>query len=191
MARGKTNGRSGSRNGGGSHFEQAFRGIDDVLRQEAAQTTELDYTEQTSWLLFLKYLDDLEEGRRMEAELRGEAYAPILDEAHRWGAWATDLDLTGPDLIAFVNEDLWPYLRGFKDRASGPRTLEYKIGESSASSGPSFSRATRCATRLSVSTSFASAARRSGTSSARCTKTRSSAWATPDATAANITRRAH
>jgi type I restriction enzyme M protein len=38
-------------------FEQAFRNIDDVLRKEAGCTTELDYTEQTSWLLFLKYLD--------------------------------------------------------------------------------------------------------------------------------------
>ena len=38
-------------------FEQAFRNIDDILRKEAGCTTELDYTEQTSWLLFLKYLD--------------------------------------------------------------------------------------------------------------------------------------
>ena len=38
-------------------FEQAFRNIDDILRKEAGCTTELDYTEQASWLLFLKYLD--------------------------------------------------------------------------------------------------------------------------------------
>jgi type I restriction enzyme M protein len=38
-------------------FEQVFKNIDDVLRKEAGCTTELDYTEQTSWLLFLKYLD--------------------------------------------------------------------------------------------------------------------------------------
>jgi len=37
-------------------FEQAFKNIDDVLWKEAGCTTELDYTEQTSWLLFLKYL---------------------------------------------------------------------------------------------------------------------------------------
>ena len=37
-------------------FEQVFKNIDDVLRKEAGCTTELDYTEQTSWLLFLKYL---------------------------------------------------------------------------------------------------------------------------------------
>src|SRR3954463_6833111 len=45
-------------------FEQAFRNIDDVLRKEAGCTTELDYTEQTSWLLFLKYLDGLEQAGR-------------------------------------------------------------------------------------------------------------------------------
>ena len=45
-------------------FEQAFKNIDDVLWKEAGCTTELDYTEQTSWLLFLKYLDQLEEDSR-------------------------------------------------------------------------------------------------------------------------------
>ncbi len=40
-------------------FEQTFKNIDDVLRHEAGCTTELDYTEQSSWVLFLKYLDDL------------------------------------------------------------------------------------------------------------------------------------
>ncbi len=46
-------------------FEQTFRAIDDVLRKEAGCTTELDYTEQTSWMLFLKYLDDLERERAL------------------------------------------------------------------------------------------------------------------------------
>ena len=53
-------------------FEQAFKNIDDVLRKEAGCTTELDYTEQTSWLLFLKYLDGLEQDKAMEAELEGK-----------------------------------------------------------------------------------------------------------------------
>ena len=50
-------------------FEQAFKNIDDVLRKEAGCTTELDYTEQTSWLLFLKYLDGLEQDKAAEAAL--------------------------------------------------------------------------------------------------------------------------
>jgi hypothetical protein len=53
-------------------FEQAFKNIDDVLWKEAGCTTELDYTEQTSWLLFLKYLDGLEQDRADEAALEGK-----------------------------------------------------------------------------------------------------------------------
>ena len=73
--------RTTGRNGGTS-FEQTFKNIDDVLWKEAGCTTELDYTEQTSWILFLKYLDDMEQSRAMEAELVGKPYARIIDEAH-------------------------------------------------------------------------------------------------------------
>ncbi|WP_349676845.1 type I restriction-modification system subunit M N-terminal domain-containing protein [Stutzerimonas kunmingensis] len=45
-------------------FEQAFKNIDDILHKDAGCTSELDYTEQTSWLLFLKYLDALEQESR-------------------------------------------------------------------------------------------------------------------------------
>jgi len=120
-------------------FEQAFKNIDDVLWKEAGCTTELDYTEQTSWLLFLKYLDDLEQERAMEAELIGKRYDFIIDEPHRWARWAApkkgdgsfdhDTALTGDDLIDFVNKDLFPYLQGFRERATDPDTIEYKIGE--------------------------------------------------------------
>jgi type I restriction enzyme M protein len=120
-------------------FEQAFKNIDDVLWKEAGCTTELDYTEQTSWLLFLKYLDGLEQDKAMEAELEGRSYNFILDEPYRWERWAAPktadgkLDhnqaLTGDDLRDFVDRKLFPYLHGFKQRASGPNTLEYKIGE--------------------------------------------------------------
>ena len=120
-------------------FEQVFKAIDDVLRNEAGCTTELDYTEQTSWLLFLKYLDDLEHDKAMEAELAGKKYAYILDKPHHWETWAApklkdgSIDhnkaLTGDDLRDFVNGNLFPYLHGFKQKASGPNTIEYKVGE--------------------------------------------------------------
>lgn len=45
-------------------FEQAFKNIDDALRKQAGCGTELDYAEQTSWLLFLKYLDGLVDGEK-------------------------------------------------------------------------------------------------------------------------------
>ncbi len=120
-------------------FEQAFRNIDDVLRKEAGCTTELDYTEQTSWLLFLKYLDGLEQDKAAEAALEGKSYSFILDEAYRWETWAAPKDATGKldynaalvgdDLRDFVNLKLFPYLHGFRQRAEGPNTIEYKIGE--------------------------------------------------------------
>jgi type I restriction enzyme M protein len=120
-------------------FEQAFRNIDDVLWKEAGCTTELDYTEQTSWLLFLKYLDDLEQDKSTEAALEGRKYTRILDGPYRWGTWAAPkgadgkLDhnkaMTGDDLRDFVNGKLFPYLHAFTAKASGPNTLEYKIGQ--------------------------------------------------------------
>ncbi len=120
-------------------FEHTFKNIDDVLWKEAGCTTELDYTEQTSWLLFLKYLDDLEQSRAMEADLVGKTYEFIISEDYRWSEWAAprevdgtfdhDHALTGDDLIDFVNTRLFPYLQGFRQRATGPDTIEYKIGE--------------------------------------------------------------
>src|SRR5881396_46273 len=120
-------------------FEQAFKNIDDVLWKEAGCTTELDYTEQSSWLLFLKYLDDLEQDKSTEAALEGKKYSHILDKPYRWESWAAPknkdgkLDhnkaLTGDDLRDFVNGKLFPYLHSFKRNASGPNTIEYKIGE--------------------------------------------------------------
>ena len=120
-------------------FEQAFKNIDDVLRKEAGCTTELDYTEQTSWLLFLKYLEDLEQDRATMAKLDGKRYTHILDKPYQWDTWAAPKDkegkldhnraMVGDDLRDFVNLKLFPYLQGFKQKASGPNTIEYKIGE--------------------------------------------------------------
>src|SRR5213078_2297869 len=105
-------------------FEQAFRNIDDILRKEAGCTTELDYTEQSSWLLFLKYLDALEQDLADEAALAGKRYSYILDKQYRWPSWAApkgkdgkvdhNVALTGDDLRDFVNQKLFPYLHAFK-----------------------------------------------------------------------------
>ena len=121
-------------------FEQAFKNIDDVRWKEAGCTTELDYTEQSSWMLFLKYLDDLEHERALKAELQGKRYEFILDTKHRWSSWAApkkadgsfdhDRALTGDNLIVFVDRDLFPYLHGFKQRA------ESQFSELSRSSAP-------------------------------------------------------
>ncbi|MBP7565196.1 MAG: N-6 DNA methylase [Burkholderiaceae bacterium] len=120
-------------------FEQAFKNIDDILHKDAGCTSELDYTEQSSWLLFLKYLDALERDKATEAALEGKKYSFILDAPYRWESWAAPKTadgkpdhnnaMTGDDLRKFVNDKLFPYLQGFKVKASGPNTIEYKIGE--------------------------------------------------------------
>lgn len=120
-------------------YESTFNAIDAILRNEAGCSNELDYIEQTSWLLFLKYLDDLETEREDEAALNGKEYRRIITGFNRWNAWAApknakgELDvinaMTGSDLVDFVNQKLFPSLKHFKDTAVSPDTLEYKIGE--------------------------------------------------------------
>lgn len=120
-------------------FEQTFKNIDDILHKDAGCGSELDYVEQTSWVLFLKYLDDLEKDKATAAELTGKTYTPILDADYRWATWAAPkgsdgkIDhhkaLTGDDLADFVNIQLFPYLKKFKADAESADSIEYKIGE--------------------------------------------------------------
>ncbi len=121
------------------NYEQIFKNIDDILWKEAGCSNELDYVEQTSWILFLKYLDDLEDARSDEMELQGKEYTRIIKPKYRWNKWACpknkegEIDhknaLTGDDLADFVNLQLFPYLKEFKKTALTPDSLEYKIGE--------------------------------------------------------------
>lgn len=120
-------------------FEQTFKNIDDILHKDAGCGSELDYVEQTSWILFLKYLDDLEKDRATAAELTGKEYTPIIEKKFQWATWAMPkgkdgkLDhhkaMTGDDLTDFVNNKLFPYLKKFKTSAESANTIEYKIGE--------------------------------------------------------------
>ena len=70
-------------------FEQVFKNIDDILHKDAGCGSELDYVEQSSWILFLKYLDDMESSKSMESMLKGEAYQAIIADKFRWSIWAT------------------------------------------------------------------------------------------------------
>ncbi len=120
-------------------FEQTFKNIDDILYKDAGADSELDYIEQTSWVLFLRYLDELEKEKADEAALEGKEYKYILDDEYRWPNWAMPktadgkLDhhktMTGPDLVKFVDQKLFPYLSSFKLKTDNPKTIEYKIGE--------------------------------------------------------------
>jgi len=126
-------------------FEQTFKNIDNVLHKDAGADSELDYIGQTSWVMFLRYLDELEQDKADEAELQGLEYQYILADEFQWSNWAmprklkkgsvseVELDhhaaMTGPDLIEFVDHKLFPYLAAFKHSADHAQTIEYKIGE--------------------------------------------------------------
>ena len=120
-------------------FEQTFKNIDDLLYKDSGSDSELDYIGQTSWVMFLRYLDELEQDKADEAELKGEEYSFILEEAYRWPNWAMPKDVegkldhhvakTGDDLVHFVDRELFPYLAKFKQEADNANTIEYKIGE--------------------------------------------------------------
>jgi len=120
-------------------FEQSFKNIDNILHTDSGSATELDYVEQTSWILFLKYLDDLDEIKKTEAALAGRKYSYILEPQYRWDSWACpktasgEIDhhkaMTGDDLNDFVNQKLFPYLKKFKNPDADANTIEYKIGE--------------------------------------------------------------
>lgn len=120
-------------------FELAFRNLDDTLRKDAGCSSELDYIEATSWLLFLKYLDDFENDREASAKLNGETYTRLISPEFKWTKWAAPktaegkIDyssaLTGDDLKDFVDNKLFPYLKNFRINADSADTLQYKIGE--------------------------------------------------------------
>lgn len=120
-------------------FEQTFKNIDDLLYKDSGADSELDYIGQTSWVMFLRYLDELERDKADEAALKGLDYNFILKEEFRWPTWGMPkgedgkldhhIAMTGPDLIQFVDSKLFPYLAGFKQTADNAQTIEYKIGE--------------------------------------------------------------
>ncbi|MFZ4741344.1 MAG: N-6 DNA methylase, partial [Bacteroidales bacterium] len=119
-------------------FEQTFKNIDDILHKDAGCGSELDYVEQTSWVLFLKYLDDLERERKTASELSGKTYTNIISPEYQWTTWAAPklenarIDhnaMSGDDLKDFVDHKLFPYLKKFKKDAESADTIEYKIGE--------------------------------------------------------------
>ena len=120
-------------------FEQVFKNIDDILYKDPGADSELDYVAQTSWVLFLRYLDEIEKENAEEAILSGDNYEFLIKDEFQWSSWAMPKDqdgkvdhhvaLTGPDLVEFVDQKLFPYLSNFKYQADNPQTLEYKVGE--------------------------------------------------------------
>jgi len=106
----------------------------DIMRKDKGLSGDLDRLPQLTWILFLKFLDDAEQLRQVDAELAGMRFKPAIEPPYRWRDWAAPKDgLTGDDLIAFINNDeamrpdgrrgagLLAYLRALQSDNGGER----------------------------------------------------------------------
>ncbi len=106
----------------------------DIMRKDKGLSTDLDRLPMLTWILFLKFLDDLEHVRETEAELEGKRFRPAIEPPYRWRDWAAKADgITGDALIAFIqNEEavrpdgkrgpgLFAYLRSLNGANGGDR----------------------------------------------------------------------
>jgi|SRR5579862_359388 len=78
----------------------------DIMRKDKGLNGDLDRLPMLTWVLFLKFLDDLEQMRETETKLDGKRYRPAIEAPYRWRDWAAQPDgITGDALIAFINQD--------------------------------------------------------------------------------------
>ena len=121
-----------------SELQSKIDRITDILRRDDGISGAMHYTEQISWILFLKFLNDYETNKNAEAKLSGKGYDFVIDTEHRWNIWACPkgsdgkLDVkkayTGDDITKYVNGQLLPYLKNFKTTTSDLKSIRYKIG---------------------------------------------------------------
>ncbi len=119
-------------------FVTKLEAIDKKMWLDEGINNDLDYLEQSSWILFLKLLEDTEQDRIKTAELNNQDYKKIFKEEYKWSNWAVkklpdgSIDLRGnfrgDQLIEYVQNELFPYLKLFTESAEETDSLEYKIG---------------------------------------------------------------
>jgi len=106
----------------------------DVMRKDKGLNGDLDRLPMLTWIMFLKFLDDMEQIRKQEATMAGKKFRPAIESPYRWRDWAAKEDgITGDELIAFVNNEeavrpdgkkgpgLFAYLRGLQGANGGDR----------------------------------------------------------------------
>jgi len=97
----------------------------DIMRKDKGLNGDLDRLPLLTWIMFLKFLDDLEQQRAEEAQLSRKKFRPAVESPYRWRDWAANPQgITGGELLAFINQDeaqrpdgtrgagLFSYLRG-------------------------------------------------------------------------------
>lgn len=116
----------------------------DIMRKDKGLNGDLDRLPMLTWIMFLKFLDDMEDIRAEEAKLAGKRFRPAVESPYRWRDWAAPQDgvgLTGPELIAFINQEeavrpdgkkgpgLFAYLRSLQSTNGDRRDVVAKVFE--------------------------------------------------------------
>ncbi len=114
----------------------------DIMRKDKGLNGDLDRLPMLTWIMFLKFLDDMEELRKEEANLAGKRFRPAMEAPYRWRDWASKPDgMTGPELIAFINQEeavrpdgkkgagLFAYLRSLQSTNGDRRDIIAKVFE--------------------------------------------------------------
>ncbi len=104
----------------------------DSLRRDDGISGPVEYTEALSWLLYLKFFQDKEKRRQEMATINNEEYTFILPPKYQWDSWTSDKKLSGKNLIQFIDNDLFPYLKGLRGQSEGdPRNVIRAIFQNS------------------------------------------------------------
>lgn len=78
----------------------------DIMRKDKGLNGDIDRLPMLTWIMFLKFLDDMEQVREAETKLAGKRYHASIDPPYRWRDWAAKPEgITGPELIAYINQD--------------------------------------------------------------------------------------
>src|SRR4030067_1433998 len=106
----------------------------DIMRKDKGLNGDLDRLPMLTWIMFIKFLDDIEQMREQEATLSGKKFRPAIESPYRWRDWAAKEDgITGDELIAFINNEeairpdgtkgpgLFAYLRSLQSSNGGDR----------------------------------------------------------------------
>ncbi len=78
----------------------------DIMRKDKGLSGDLDRLPMLTWIMFLKFLDDMEQIEESRAKLGRKKYRPAIEPPYRWRDWAANEEgITGPELLAFINQE--------------------------------------------------------------------------------------
>ena len=114
----------------------------DIMRKDKGLSGDLDRLPMLTWIMFLKFLDDMERVREEEAKLAGKRFRPAIEPPYRWRDWAAQAEgIKGPELLSFINQDeatrpdgtrgpgLFAYLRSLQSANGDRRDVIAKVFE--------------------------------------------------------------